>query len=143
MFAAGKVRAASLLSGGGGGGGGPVSISNKTVTAMGGGLQRAGYRLAPTAIAQGVVNGVPYTLETWLLAGSASSYEVRVTDLTGNLFSGTTGSWLNLGTAREWELRESESGSSLFTELLVEIRAAATPGVILDTATITLNAFIF
>lgn len=69
----------------------------------------------------------------WLLAGTASSFEIRATILadSGVVMSGTYGSWLNLGTNRDWTW--SITGRRAWGEVsaLFEIR---------DTATSTLQA---
>ena len=123
--------------------GAPVSITGRTLNAMGAGTVTEVYQLTNTGLARQVENGVPSTLETWLLSGAVADYEVRVTDLDGNLTSGTTGSWLGLGTTREWGITESTSGASVTTHLTVEIRLAASPFTVLDTETVTLGVFVF
>lgn len=120
-----------------------VSITDKNVNGMGFGTQTVAYRLSNTGLVQKVHNSVPTTLETWLVSGAASSYEVRVTDNTGNLTSGTTGSWLSLATTREWEISESGSGVTTSTNLTVEIRMAASPFTVLDTAYVDITVTVF
>jgi len=100
----------------------------------------AGYRLNSSGIAESLSNLAYTTLETWLLSGAASDYEVRVTLSSGTLSSGTTGTWQNLGTSRSWTVVDS-TFDAVFAEaeIVVEIRDATTL-MILDTATITLQA---
>lgn len=130
---------------GSGGGGGSVSISDYTVNAFGVGTQTASYRLNTSGIVQRGKNAVYATLETWKLSGSASDYEARVTETGGVGLTGgsATSTWLDLGTTREWELQETGSGSSSETYFTVEIRQAAPPNTVLDSASITLSAVVF
>ena len=100
----------------------------------------AGYRLNSSGIAESIVDVTYTTLETWLLSGAASDYEVRVTLSLGTLSSGTTGTWQNLGTSRSWTVVAGNSYPEIAeAEIVVEIRDATTL-MILDTATITLYA---
>lgn len=100
----------------------------------------AGYRLNSSGIAESLSNLAYTTLETWLLSGAASDYEVRVTLSLGTLSSGTTGTWQNLGTSRSWTVVAGNSYPEIAeAEIVVEIRDATTL-MILDTATITLQA---
>lgn len=73
-------------------------------------------------------------LETWLLLGSASDYEVRATLLSGTLTSGTVGAWLSLGSSRSWS-----RVSNATVTIVIEIRDAVTLSV-LATGTITITA---
>ena len=100
----------------------------------------AGYRLNSSGIAESLSNLAYTTLETWLLSGAASDYEVRVTLSLGTLSSGTTGTWQNLGTSRSWTVVDTTfDGIISEADIVVEIRDATTL-MILDTATITLQA---
>ena len=100
----------------------------------------AGYRLNSSGIAESLSNLTYTTLETWLLSGAASAYEARATLSSGTLSSGTTGTWENLGTSRSWSVVDSVwDGSQAEAVIVVEIRDATTL-MILDTATITLQA---
>lgn len=76
---------------------------------------------------------------TWLLAGSAADYDVRLTINSGTLTSGTSGSWLNLGTTRTWTLQRSGAIGISTTNTTVEIRSASTLTV-LATATVIFTA---
>lgn len=77
---------------------------------------------------------------TWLLAGSAASYDVRATLNSGALTSGTTGSWLNLGTTRSWNVtRTSNVDGTDTANLTIEIRSASSLAV-LATATVVITA---
>lgn len=130
---------------GSGGGGGSVSITNQTVNSFGLGSQTASYRLNTSGAVERGLNAVYNTLETWLLSGSSSDYEARVTETGGAGLTGgsATNTWLGLGTTREWELTEITSGWSSVTNFDVEIRLAAPPNTVLDTASIELNAVVF
>lgn len=80
------------------------------------------------------------TFNTWLLSGSASSYDVRATVVSGSVTSGTTGSWLNLGTTREWTRQNTldiESSQQVVLTIELSLAGAATP---IDSATVTLTA---
>lgn len=100
----------------------------------------AGYRLNSSGIAESLSNTAYSTLETWLLSGAASAYEVRATLSSGTLSSGTTGTWENLGTSRSWTVVDSTFDPYMSEAVIVvEIRDATTL-LILDTATITLQA---
>lgn len=130
-------RLMSLVSKAGSG----VSISNATVNTLGHLPVTARYELSST----GAVNGYagPGFIENWLSSGSTADYQVRVTDIGGGLTGGSgTGTWLGLGTTRYWEVTESFSGASISNDILVEIRDVAT-STIRDSATITLNVFVF
>ncbi len=100
----------------------------------------AGYRLNYSGIAESLDDVTYATLETWLLSGAASDYEVRVTLSSGTLSSGTTGTWQNLGTSRSWTVVAGNYYPEFAeAEIVVEIRNATTL-TILDTATINLQA---
>lgn len=79
----------------------------------------------------------------WLDDGySASDYQIRVTKVSGTTPSGASlGTWLGLSSNRTWSLTDSAgaAGSKSCT-LTVEIRDAAAPNTIRDTATYTLEA---
>lgn len=122
------------------GSGQAVSITNRNISLFNLGSASVTYQLTSTGLARKSENGSYTTLETWLNTGLSSDYEVRATLSSGDaLFSGTTGSWLNLATSREWE-QAASSGDPFSSTLTVEIRMAASPFTVLDTATITLTA---
>lgn len=140
------MLAMKLLMGGGESSGtySDVYLSNQFVSSMGSGTQAATYRLSNTGVVQGISSGhAPTTLESWLLGGTASDYEARVTGVAGSLTGGTVGSWLNLGTTRDWYISETTPEWSASCEFLVEIRKASVPGTILASATIEVNASVF
>lgn len=80
----------------------------------------------------------PALLETWLVSGAAGDYEVMATLQSGSSpTAGTMGSWLALSSDRTWSLTVG-AGTEDHTTFLVEIRRAS-DGMILDSATITIN----
>lgn len=116
-----------------------VNISNQSITKTGAGTQTVSYRLNSSGIAEQSKNGAYTTLETWLYSGAASTYEVRATLSSGDaLSSGTLGTWQGLGTSREWT-QQATAGNSFTSNLLIEIRLAASPFTVLDSASVTLN----
>lgn len=78
---------------------------------------------------------------TWLQSGySAADYQIRVTKTSGTNPTGDSlGTWLSLSSNRTWSLARSTDGSSSAT-LTVEIRDAAAPNTVRDSATYTLTA---
>lgn len=103
------------------------------------GTSSAGYELNADGIAYEGVNGSYSAISgEWLLAGSASDFEVRATLNSGTTPSGTLGSWVALSTTRTWEL-SAPSGQVRSCELTVEIRRASDSTVV-ATATITIDA---
>ena len=74
----------------------------------------------------------------WLVYGTNSDMEVRVTETVGTLTSGTVGTWLNLGTTRTWSKVATTYGPQTVT-FTVEIRDVSTL-VVLDSASMTLTA---
>lgn len=102
------------------------------------------YKLNTSGIVEKREGTLPYeTLETWLLSGAASDYEVRATDM-GTITglgspSGTTGVWLSLGTSREWSLSVPNSGEQDTWLLFIEIRTVS-DNVVVTSANITLDS---
>ncbi len=75
---------------------------------------------------------------TWREFGDSADYEVRVTG-TGNTPSGAAiNAWLPCSTNRTWSLSQSTVGGKSFTGSL-EIRLAAPPNTVLDTATFAIE----
>lgn len=132
MFAAHKAAMASSGEG--------VSITNRSISKAAAGAVTVSYQLTNGGLVRKSENGAYTTLETWLLSGSASDYEARVPIVGGDsLSSGTVGSWLNLGTSREWQ-QYADSSNTFTSNFTVEIRLAASPFTVLDSATINLTA---
>lgn len=76
---------------------------------------------------------------TWREFGASADYEVRVTG-TGNTPAGSAiNTWLSCATNRTWSLTQNSVGIKTFTGLL-EIRLAAAPNAVQDTATFSLSA---
>ena len=136
MLAAGKARGGGITA--------QVSITNQTLNSTSfSGAASCAYRLNLLGTVQRGNTGVFNTLETWLLFGSNSAYEARVTMITGTLTAGTVGTWLGLATSRDWSITDSTSGDGSVTcSFTVEIRDAASL-VVLDSATIELTAQYF
>ena len=140
MLAAGKLRMAA----GAGAGAGSVSITDQSLSSGGAGLQEITYQASSAGTIRRIRNSDPTTLETWLLSGSASSYEIRATLAGGDaLSSGVLGSWLGLGSTREWTQLAGGIGEGFSSLLTIEIRLAASPFTVLDTASVTLTATSF
>ena len=131
---------AVVASGSGSGGGvGSVQISDWSIAAVGNVLQESAVRLNALGFVRKGVNGAYTTLETWLLSGAASDYDVRATEVTGTVTSGTIGTWENLGTQRTWTLEDAtQDFEGVLCSLLLEIRQAVTPFTVLDSGTIEL-----
>lgn len=91
--------------------------------------------VSKTTVADGTT-----ALGNWIAPTSAAgaNYEVRATELSGSVTSGTIGSWEALDTTRTWTLTRTAVGTANCT-LTIEIRLASS-GAVLDTATITLEA---
>lgn len=122
------------------GGGGSVQLTDQTVIKAGSfGTVTAGYRINSSGEAESRKNGTYAWLETWLLSGSASGYDVKATVTSGSLSSGTTDTWLNCGTSREWYVQNSIPGTSIACTFTVELRPTG-GGSTLDSATINLQA---
>lgn len=124
--------------------GGMVSITDQSLSSGGAGSQEITYQASSAGTIHRIRNSNPTTLETWLLSGSASSYEIRATLAGGDaLSSGVLGSWLGLGSTREWTQSAGGSGDGFSSLLTIEIRLAASPFTVLDTASVTLTATSF
>jgi hypothetical protein len=139
MFAAHKAALSETTTSGG-----SVSITDRSINVLGFGNQTASYLLTPAGLVRKGDNGVYTTLETWLNSGSAADYEVRVTETGGDgLTSGTVNTWLTLASNQEWAREETVSGISSTAVFTVEIRLAASPFTVLDSASITLFTSVF
>lgn len=79
----------------------------------------------------------------WLLFGSASSYDVRVTMASGTNWAGPAlSTWLDLATTRSWSLTATRTPVGVTTvtgTATVEIRRKS-DSVVIATATVTLTA---
>lgn len=96
----------------------------------------ATYRLTNTGLEQATSR----TDSTWLLSGSASDFDVRMTVTSGTLTSGTVGSWVNLAATQEWTLvRGLNIPGVLTAEATVELRPAG-GGATVDSAVVTFEA---
>lgn len=121
-----------------------VSITDRSIGSSGFGSQTVTYQATLGGLIRKSQNAAYTTLETWLQSGSAADYEIRATLAGGDaLASGTMNTWLGLGTTREWSQEAIGSGEAWSSSVTIEIRLAASPFTVLDTATITLTAISF
>lgn len=75
------------------------------------------------------------TTGTWMNSGSASDYEVRLTQTGGSTITGESlSTWLACSTERNWYLTSAEFDKSATATL--EIRMAASPFTVLATSTV-------
>ncbi len=116
-------------------GGNQVTVSVDDVYVFNGLFGAASYRLEP----DGNIYISPFgLLGPWISNASRSSlYEARMTLINGFLTStgAPLNTWLNLGTSREWSFATGSSSGT--ADCVIEIRRAAAPLQILDSATIT------
>ena len=140
-----SVGAVVAAGSGSGGGSGSVSVTDQTLNAFGVGTQLITYQATTSGLIRRGKNGAYSTLETWLLSGSVTDYEIRFTVTSGDALTGGSASatWLGFGATREWELEEITSGGALTSNCTVELRLAAPPNTVLDTATVQLNVLVF
>lgn len=86
------------------------------------------FEIRSDGLTKSYVGGIENHSGTWLLSGTASNYEARVTKTAGDdLTSGTQNTWQALSSTRSWGLTETRNGfySKTFTGTL-EIRDAST-----------------
>ena len=104
-----------------------------------------GYQLTSTGFEQEYegLGGTYSTRGTWLLDGSASDYDCRLTvDLDLTPSGSATGTWLNLGTTRAWTLSDTAPiGAARTSTCTIEIRDATTLDV-LDSATVFMSVLV-
>jgi hypothetical protein len=121
-------------------GGRRVDIIGASVSgATGAGTFSAYYDITSGGQERTAINdGAASSINTWLIAGSASDYDIYYETSDGAKLTGTSSavnSWLNLGTARFWALPAGVGADSATGTL--RIRQSAT-GAELDSATLTL-----
>lgn len=117
-----------------------ASFNDFTVSQSSGfGSAAAGYRVNTSGVAQSRRKNVYATLETWLLSGASSDYEVQATGGGDNPeeIVGTTGSWINCSLSPEWYI--DSVGDRISVQLLLQVRPAG-GGAVIDSWTITLNS---
>jgi len=68
----------------------------------------------------------------------ASGYDVRMTFLSGNAITGTTGTWLNMASNQSWSI-SANPGNAKTATCTIEIRTATT-GPVLQTKTVNFYA---
>lgn len=102
---------------------------------------RAQYRIqADGLVRSDNVAGTPTTLETWLVSGVNSDFEVRATHVSGDVPAGPLNTWEDLTTDCVWTNDVTSSAPIESTSVItVEIRRKS-DNVVLTTATITLIA---
>jgi hypothetical protein len=106
-----------------------------------GGTASATYRLASTGVAsRTLVSGTLVSIPgQWLIAGSASDYEVQGTVIFssgGGSLVGPGAGWNNLGTTRDWSLTATNDFAE--RDLLIEIRPVGSTSTAIS-ATISIN----
>ena len=87
-------------------------------------------------------NGQAASSGTWQAGGTAADYQVRLSKTAGTDTSGSAlATWLSCSLNNSWTLSETTNGNATrsFTGTL-EIRMAASPNTVLDTATVDLDA---
>jgi hypothetical protein len=116
-----------------------ITAYNNSLSGVGG-TASATYRLASTGVASSSQNAslVPISGQ-WLIAGSASDYEVQGTvtfSSGGGSLVGPGAGWNNLGTTRDWSLTATNNFAE--RELLIEIRPVGSTSTAIS-ATITIE----
>lgn len=121
----------------------PVQLENTTALAyaVSPATATAEFRLNTSGDAETRLNlGSWSSPFSWLLAGSASDFECRMTMNSGTNFSGSAlGTWLSLGTTRTWSHERSGTNGITTGTATLEIRRAST-STVLATATVTIAA---
>lgn len=115
-----------------------VTVSDSTITPTN---ASAEYSLTSAgAISQTTIIGGTVSLGNWITPTGAAgaAYEVRATELSNPVSTGTVGSWLALNSTQSWSRTRTVLGI-IDCILQIEIRRAS-DGLVLDTATITLSA---
>jgi hypothetical protein len=92
---------------------------------------------------KGPASSYTYTY-TWRTGTADSSlYEIRATLTSGDTVSaGTLNTWQALSSTRTWERSAPTTDVLYESTLLIEIRMAAAPNTVLDSATVILSAFL-
>lgn len=133
-----KLANPSSGGGGGGGGGGTVQLHNQTVSLSGPGFgtATATYYVASDG---GVYNQGGLLLETWLLSGSAASFQVKASLITGSTpYGDLLDTWLGCNLTHSWSL-DAGVDQSFDCSISVSIRDASAPNTVRATATITIS----
>jgi hypothetical protein len=114
-----------------------VSLTDQSVSVSSDAPTTASYTISNDGKVRNQENSI---LESWLLSGSASSYEVRATVTSGAVTSGTVGTWFVCSSDQTWTLNNPPRGNVVATAVLtIEIRDAAT-ATVRASASITLQA---
>lgn len=129
--------------GSGGGGGSSVSIDDQSIshTVNDGGTAQAGYVIDSDGQAYRNRGSVLTSIETWLDSGVNSDYEVRATLASGDTPTGTLNTWQACTSDRSWLVSATGGGGvSTTCTLTIELRDAASPNTVRDSASISLTA---
>lgn len=88
------------------------------------------------------LNGAPPSmLETWLISGLSSDFEVQAVVTSGTLTSGTTGTWVSLGSgSMAWTKTRTANTEGTDTCIFTLSIRRVSDLVVVDTSTITLSA---
>lgn len=98
------------------------------------------YVVNTSGVIQEAVNGVTTNLETWILSGVSSDFEVRATAVSGAVTSGTMGTWIAATTSPVWTKNRINNASGIDTaSFTLEIRRVS-DSVVVDSSTITMSA---
>jgi len=101
----------------------------------------AGYQVESGGSVTEIINGAPASyVETWLLDGVNSAYEIRATYVSGTVTSGTVGSWLVLSTSRAWTVQRTSAAAGVKACTMTMECRRVSDGVIIDTWTLALTA---
>ncbi|MFT3805422.1 hypothetical protein [Arenimonas sp.] len=129
-----------MMANGSGGGSGGAAITDQYVQQTGSlGLQTAGYRINTSGDVESLKKTTYAVLETWLLSGSASDYDVRFTHIDGPVPDGDFSGWLNLAGSAEISITSVAVGEVKICRAFVEL-ALAGSGIPFASATITLES---
>ena len=102
------------------------------------GTSTASFTISSSGVYSGVGN-ISVPGGAWLLSGTNSDYDVRLTVIAGSFSGDVTGSWLNLGTTRSWYKSISSGSGSTSGIGTLEIRKTST-GVVQVSSSITITA---
>lgn len=125
------------------GGGVPVSINDATVshTVNNSGTAQAGYVIDSDGQVYRNVGGTLTAIDTWLDSGLNSDFEVRATLASGDTPTGTLNTWQACSSDRSWSVSATGGGGAVKSCVLtIELRDAASPNTVRDSASITLTA---
>ena len=119
-----------------------VNVTDASVSRIASSALTASYRIDSDGDVYKVEGATTTSIGTWLLAGAAADFEVRFTKNSGDDPTGSAlATWLGCGSDRTWTNTDAvNDGIPVASSNTVEIRRAGGTGVILDSATITINS---